>query len=369
MILDTVRELLDEQLAGLPLTEKVEAINALRKEISKHSPFATEPVDCVQWVMADDVHANDYNPNSVAPPEMELLRHSIMQDGYTQPIVTWPTDGRCEVVDGFHRNRVGKECTDVRERIHGYLPVVLIRGDRQDKSDRIAATIRHNRARGKHKVEAMSEIVIELKKRNWSDARVAKELGMDPDEVLRLSQISGLTDVFGDAEFSQAWDAAIMEDDALEHVSEEDVQALDTEDGRILHTWDNWECYPAGFYRDKPPSGLTAQDCEEAYRDFLADIPQFDVGLQRVLAEWVNSCEHYLTNEKMNRIAWLGQAAMCIETGIPARFCGGYNLLTDEEKHAADAKALEYLNKWLIEHGREPLDMEAAQSKTVANLY
>jgi len=370
MLLDSIRELLDSELSSLSLAEKVEAINAIREEISRHSPFASEPVDFVRWVLAEDVHANDYNPNSVAPPEMELLRHSIMLDGYTQPIVTWPNDGQREVVDGFHRNRVGKEYDDVRQRIHGYLPVVAIRSDRQDKNDRIAATIRHNRARGKHKVEAMSEIVIELKKRNWSDARVAKELGMDPDEVLRLSQISGLTDVFGDATFSQAWDAAIMDDSDLEHISEDDVQALDADDsGRLLHTWDAWECYPAGFYSDKPPAGMDAATCEESYRAFLADIPRFDAALQRVLAEWVNSCEHYLTNEKMNRIAWLGQAAMCLATGVPARFCGGYNLLTDEQKQTADEKALEYLNKWLIDHARTVLDMEAAQSKTVANLY
>jgi ParB-like chromosome segregation protein Spo0J len=158
-------------------------------------------------VKNDLVHANDYNPNSVAPPEMELLRLSIDADGYTQPIVSMPDpDGRFEVIDGFHRHRVGKECKDIQSRVHGYLPLVQIRESQNDKTDRMASTIRHNRARGKHRVEAMSDIVIELKRRNWSDEKIAKNLGMEPDEVLRLCQISGIADLFADEDFSQSWD-------------------------------------------------------------------------------------------------------------------------------------------------------------------
>ena len=201
-----------ECLADLGFKEKVQAINEIKQFLKKLSPFSGEPVECVQWVNADDVIANDYNPNSVAPPEMELLHTSIQEDGYTQPIVVWQHDGIYEVVDGFHRNRVGKEYGDIRERIHGYLPVVVINNDREDKGDRIASTIRHNRARGKHKVEAMSEIVIELKRRNWSDKKIAKELGMDADEVLRLSQITGLAEMFADKDFSQAWEVDIAEE-------------------------------------------------------------------------------------------------------------------------------------------------------------
>jgi ParB-like chromosome segregation protein Spo0J len=137
-----------------------------------------------------------------------------MADGYTQPIVTMQReDETVEVIDGFHRNRVGKECADVTARIHGYLPVVQIKQNRQLREDRIAATIRHNRARGKHKVTAMSDIVLELKRRNWSDAKIAKELGMDPDEVLRLAQISGLAEAFKDRDFSQAWEAELNASD------------------------------------------------------------------------------------------------------------------------------------------------------------
>jgi ParB-like chromosome segregation protein Spo0J len=194
------------QLDALPFEERVETINEIRMALHERSPFVREPVDCVLWLPADLVEANDYNPNTVAPPEMRLLEHSIAEDGYTQPVVTWVgQDGR-EVVDGLHRCRVGKESPAVRKRAKGYLPVTTVNQDRTERCDRIAATIRHNRARGKHQIAAMSEIVVELSRRNWSDARIAKELGMDADEVLRLKQISGLAELFSDREFSEAWE-------------------------------------------------------------------------------------------------------------------------------------------------------------------
>lgn len=205
--IDTMCDRLRELMGGLPLQERVEALNKLRSALHEVSPFREEPVDCVQWVPCVSVEANDYNPNSVAPPEMLLLEHSIAEDGYTQPIVVWEReDGVLEVVDGFHRNRVGREVAGIAERIHGYLPVTAINRERQDRSDRIAATIRHNRARGRHQVSAMSDIVMELSRRNWSDAKIAKELGMEPDEVLRLRQVGGLADLFADQEFSAAWE-------------------------------------------------------------------------------------------------------------------------------------------------------------------
>ena len=199
-------------LHGRDLDEKIWYINGIREFIHNISPFKNEPVDFVKWVPGDIVTANDYNPNAVAPPEMELLEISIMNDGYTQPIVTWPIDDKVEVIDGFHRNRVGKESKIIKERIKGYLPTVIIRKEQESKNDRIASTIRHNRARGKHAVNAMSDIVLELKKRNWSDARVGKELGMDEDEVLRLCQISGLAEAFENEDFSEAWVSEIFDE-------------------------------------------------------------------------------------------------------------------------------------------------------------
>lgn len=192
------------------LDNKVHIINSIKTLLHEISPFRSEPVDCVLWVKNDKVQANDYNPNSVAPPEMELLRLSIASDGYTQPIVSMKDGDTIEVIDGFHRNRVGKECEDIQKRVHGYLPVVTIRDSQKGLNDRVASTIRHNRARGKHGVESMSDIVVDLKKRNWSDKKISKELGMDPDEVLRLAQISGLTELFGDKEFSKAWETEPM---------------------------------------------------------------------------------------------------------------------------------------------------------------
>ena len=199
-------ENLAHSLADLPEPERIEAINEIRIAIHRVSPLKNEPVDCVLWVPGDDVQANDYNPNVVAPPEMKLLEHSITEDGFTQPIVTFPVNGHREVVDGFRRNLVGKKSKTVQTRTGGYLPVTTIRSDRQDRNDRIASTIRHNRARGRHQVDDMSEIVVELSRRNWSDAKIGRELGMEPDEVLRLKQISGLAEIFADEEFSEAWE-------------------------------------------------------------------------------------------------------------------------------------------------------------------
>ena len=207
-LLSRVKEFITDDISKMNLDDKVDTINQIKTMLHEASPFNTEPVDCVLWVKNETVHANDYNPNSVAPPEMELLRLSIANDGYTQPIVSMMDTGggTREVIDGFHRNRVGKECNDIQSRVHGYLPVVTIRDSQKGLNDRVASTIRHNRARGKHGVDSMSEIVVDLKKRNWSPSKIAKELGMDSDEVFRLAQMSGLTELFKDKSFSKAWE-------------------------------------------------------------------------------------------------------------------------------------------------------------------
>jgi ParB-like chromosome segregation protein Spo0J len=194
------------ELAALPEEERIDVLNRVRIMLHEASPFRDEPVDLVLWVRDETVAGNSYNPNVVAPPEMRLLELSIEADGLTQPIVTFPVDGRREVVDGFHRNLVCKKSASIKKRTRGYLPVTTIRSDRQAREDRIASTIRHNRARGQHQVGDMSEIVVELSRRNWSAEKIGRELGMEPDEVLRLKQISGLAELFADKEFSEAWE-------------------------------------------------------------------------------------------------------------------------------------------------------------------
>lgn len=194
------------QIEALPLEQRVEALNRVRQALHRVSPFAAEPVDCVLWLPGAQVHANDYNPNHVAPPEMKLLKHSIRADGYTQPVVVHQEEEGVEVVDGFHRTRVGTEDRQVRSRLHGYLPVAVINQTRGERKDRIAATIRHNRARGVHGVMPMADIVAQLLRAGWTDDEVAKELGMDADEVLRFKHSTGLPDLFKDGAYSQAWE-------------------------------------------------------------------------------------------------------------------------------------------------------------------
>jgi hypothetical protein len=377
------QDALEKAMVALQLVDietQVSCINSLREVIHKASPFRAQPVDFVRWVSAEGVTANDYNPNSVAPPEMELLRTSISADGYTQPIVGNEEEGMIVVVDGFHRHRVGKECAEVNQRIHNYLPVVQIRSEQVGRSERMASTVRHNRARGKHKVEAMSDMVIELKRRNWSDEKICKELGMDRDEVLRLCQISGLSDIFSGQDFSKAWEPQghITPDDfqdlsgAMQDYEGQEIQvktANTDDEGRIFHTFDKWECAQAGFYETKPPKGMTADHCRAYYRELLTDIPEFERVLSLVISEWTHSCEHYLTNGAMNRIAWLGQAALCYKHGIPSEFRGGYGLLTEAQQLAADEAALRALNGWMQSNGRDPVQMQDANPNRQADIY
>lgn len=162
------------------------------------------PVYAVQPVPIEKVRANDYNPNKVAPPEMKLLEISIWEDGFTQPVVCYHDNKNDEyiVVDGFHRYTILKTSKRIYDRENGLLPVVVIN---KDMSDRIASTIRHNRARGSHNVDLMSNIVSELVDMGKSDQWISKKLGMGVDELLRLKQITGLAHLFKGQEFSKAW--------------------------------------------------------------------------------------------------------------------------------------------------------------------
>ena len=165
----------------------------------------TSPVYNVIKVPVEKIHANSYNPNSVAPPEMKLLELSIWEDGYTMPIVCYrlPDTDEYEIVDGYHRYTVMRTSARIREREAGMLPVVVI-----DKpiSNRMASTIRHNRAHGSHSIDLMRNIVAELVASGMGDAWIRKHIGMDADELLRLKQLSGIAALFANREFSQAWE-------------------------------------------------------------------------------------------------------------------------------------------------------------------
>ncbi len=163
------------------------------------------PVYNVIAVPLEKIRANTYNPNAVAPPEMELLETSIWEDGYTMPVVCYYniTEDIYEIVDGFHRYTTLKNSKRIFERENGLLPVVVIE---KDESNRMASTIRHNRARGSHSIDLMSNIVAELTNAGMSDAWILKHVGMDKDELLRLKQITGIADLFKDKEFSEAWE-------------------------------------------------------------------------------------------------------------------------------------------------------------------
>ncbi|AUV02005.1 ParB/RepB/Spo0J family partition protein [Phytobacter ursingii] len=193
-------------LAALPEEERVEAINDFRRALHAYSPFRDHPVDCVLWVKNDRISPNDYNPNNVAPPEKRLLLKSLEADGFTQPIVVQEDKPHhFEIVDGFHRHELGKSRATLRNKLKGYLPITCLNSDRNNKSNRMAATIRHNRARGRHQINEMAEIVRELSRMGWTEEQIGQELGMDSDEVLRLKQINGLTELFAGRRFSRAW--------------------------------------------------------------------------------------------------------------------------------------------------------------------
>jgi hypothetical protein len=365
-LIELTKELVSILENEIIFDELINSINYIRNEIHQKSPFKNEPVDFVKWIKNSDVFSNDYNPNKVAPPEMQLLEVSILNDGYTQPIVTFPHEDKSEVVDGFHRSRVGKESKLVKERVKGYLPTVIIRPEVSDRNARIASTIRHNRARGKHQVSAMSEIVMELKNRNWNNNRIAKELGMDEDEILRLCQISGLENMFKDADFSKAW-VSDEENNLFENfdgiVDEIDMKnhkiPNESDENRIFHHYEKWEHVKYNFFGTNHPKYSKLQ-CEHLYKDLLTNIDKFKHIMNCITNEWVFACEHNLTNKSMNRIAWLGQASLSYSHQIPSIYCSGFQLLNNEQKNAANNAALEVLNNWLNNKNLQPVSLEDA---------
>ncbi|MGU3413399.1 IbrB-like domain-containing protein [Enterobacteriaceae bacterium C34A] len=193
-------------LESLPEAKRIEAINQFRQALHRVSPFRDQPIDCVLWVKQEDIAPNDYNPNNVAPPEKKLLLKSLETDGFTQPVVAHRTpDQHYEIIDGFHRHLLASSKPALKAKLKGFVPVTLLQEEKSGVSRRMASTIRHNRARGRHQINAMSEIIRELSQLGWSEVKIGEELGMDADEVLRLRQINGLLDMFSDRQFSEAW--------------------------------------------------------------------------------------------------------------------------------------------------------------------
>lgn len=215
----------------------------------------------------------------------------------------------------------------------------------------------------------MSEIVIELKNRNWKNARIARELGMDEDEILRLCQVSGLEHLFKDDDFTKAW---VSNDENLDiyeltdDVTEEEMGMFripnEKDKTRIFHTYDKWENVEYNFYGAEHSKWSKLQ-CEHKYKELMTDIIEFKKVLLNVTIEWKHSCEHNLTNRSLNRIAWLGQAAMAYKYNIPCIYSSGWQLLSEVEQEKANSIALGVLNLWLNNNGLDKLDIDIATQK------
>jgi len=193
-----------EEHKDAPFEEKVAIYNSITEQLYAFLGLEHPSLN-VQLVPMERVEANEYNPNKVAPPEMRLLELSIRKDGLTMPVVvaSEKKEENWVVVDGFHRTAVCQRTDDIKEGLKGYLPVTML-----DKTleNRVASTVRHNMARGTHQVELSAKLVAFLKRNDWPNKRIGEELGMDPDEVLRLKQITGLAEAFQDEDFSKSWE-------------------------------------------------------------------------------------------------------------------------------------------------------------------
>jgi len=197
-VLSEIQKLYDQA------SDKREFLRQARQSLHELSPTRSQPIDLVRWVPIDMVSPNDYNPNSVARIEMKLLYTSILHDGYTQPVVTIWDDEKQKyvIVDGFHRYYTAKVNPDILERNHGLLPIVVISAD---MNHRMASTVRHNRARGKHSVSGMANMVFSMLENGWEDADICNELGMEAEELVRLKHITGFSKLFADAGYQRAW--------------------------------------------------------------------------------------------------------------------------------------------------------------------
>ncbi|WP_322864179.1 IbrB-like domain-containing protein [Aeromonas allosaccharophila] len=201
--LEMVSSTLDDYLSGLDGNELIMAINKLKSVLANRSPFKHNPIERVQWVNHSQLSPNDYNPNKMAPTERKLLEVSLRENGFTQPIVVQKTNFGFVIIDGYHRYTIAAKNKIIQIRTHGYVPIVILEHD--ERAALMAATVRHNRARGSHQISLMSELVKELSQLGLTEFDIGEKLGMDADEVLRLKQITGLREIFSNVEFSRAW--------------------------------------------------------------------------------------------------------------------------------------------------------------------
>lgn len=201
----SLKEQLISAISSLDDSNEIEFMNAVIDEYAKLHPFKHNPVTKVRYIPINKIRANNYNPNHVAVQEMKLLHTSISEDGYTQPTVAFYDEEKDEyiIVDGFHRYSVCMRFKDINELNKGYLPIVVIE---KSLADRMASTVRHNRARGKHAVEGMSNIVLQLLKQGKTDAEVCLELGLEVDELIKLKHITGYAKLFEGAKYSNSWE-------------------------------------------------------------------------------------------------------------------------------------------------------------------
>jgi ParB-like chromosome segregation protein Spo0J len=194
-----------ELTKALSIEDNIELIEEIKEVLHKNSVLKTQPINRIKWAKIEEVTPNDYNPNSVAKKEMGLLYTSIKQDGYTQPIVTIydPKEKMYVIVDGFHRYYTAKTNEDILARNKGRIPIVVID---KDINDRMASTVRHNRARGMHSVTGMSSMVFQMLENGWSDEDICNEVGLGIEELVKLKHITGFSKLFEDAEYNKAWE-------------------------------------------------------------------------------------------------------------------------------------------------------------------
>lgn len=216
VIASLTKQLADELNKVEDKEEKIELLNEVRMQLHETSPLKHHPVDCVVWNKSNQVEPNAYNPNAIPPPELELLHKSIAEDGYTMPIVAFNSDAGIKIVDGFHRRLMEQIHKDISDSTLGYVPTSFIRKSQEETGDRMASTIRHNRARGVHNIELMSTIVAELVEMGKGDRWICQHIGMSPDELLRLKQITGLASLFTNKEFSMSWEPQLTKEGTFE---------------------------------------------------------------------------------------------------------------------------------------------------------